>query len=422
MNSQSEQQTRTRTGMLSPYRALDLADEKGLMCGKILGDMGADVVKVERPSGDAARNIGPFFHDEPRPENSLFWLGLNTSKRGITLDIEKADGLEILRRLVKTADFVIESFQPGYMDRLGIGYSDLQKTNPGVIFVSITPFGQSGPYRDYKTSDIVAWAVGGEMAPWGEPDRPPFQISHHSQAYFHAGADAAMGTLAALLYRGNTGEGQHVEVSIQESVAQCSDNVIPAWDLWQELRKRGEDARGGNHRATRIWPCKDGYVSWAHGGNSRLTPSMPLVKWMKEEGFADDFMRTFDWDRPNFNDTTQEEMDRIEAPTARFFMAHTKAELLEGAIKRDVMLYPVSTTADLPRNPQLKGRNFWTEVEHPELKTSIVYAGVFGRASEAPLRISRRAPRVGEHNTDIYERELGMTRKELLMLKQAGVI
>ncbi|MFC1991996.1 CoA transferase, partial [Chloroflexota bacterium] len=124
-------------GMLSPYRALDLAGETGLMCGKLLGDLGADVIKIERPGGDPARNIGPFYHDEPDPEKSLFWFALNTSKRGITLNIETEEGQEIFRRLVKNADFVIESFSPGYMDGLGLGYRDLEKINPGVILVSI---------------------------------------------------------------------------------------------------------------------------------------------------------------------------------------------------------------------------------------------------------------------------------------------
>jgi len=142
--------------MLSPYRVLDLTDEKGLLCGKLLGDLGADVIKVERPGGDPARNIGPFYHDETDPEKSLFWFAFNTSKRGIALDIETADGQEVFKRLVQSADSVIESFPPGYMDRLGLGYPALEKVNPGVIMVSITPFGQTGPYKDYKTCDIVA--------------------------------------------------------------------------------------------------------------------------------------------------------------------------------------------------------------------------------------------------------------------------
>ena len=165
--------TDNSAGMLDQYRILDLTDEKGLLCAKLLGDLGADVIKIERPGGDPARNVGPFYHDEPDPEKSLFWFAFNTSKRGIILDIETAEGQGAFKRLVASADFVIESFPPGYMDKLGLGYLALEKINPGIILVSITPFGQTGPYRDYKTSDIVAWAMGGQMYSWGDADRPP---------------------------------------------------------------------------------------------------------------------------------------------------------------------------------------------------------------------------------------------------------
>ena len=180
--------------LLSPYRVLDLTDEKGLLCGKILGDMGADVIKIERPGGDSARQLGPFYHDDPDPEKSLYWFAFNTNKRGITLNIESADGLDVFKRLVKSADFVVESFAPGHMDRLGIGYRDLEQINPGVILVSITPFGQSGPYveRLYKDTDMILWALGGMMAICGDPDRPPNQISF-PHAYLHGGAEAAQG-------------------------------------------------------------------------------------------------------------------------------------------------------------------------------------------------------------------------------------
>ncbi|MEK7353745.1 MAG: CoA transferase, partial [Chloroflexota bacterium] len=292
-------------GMLSPYRVLDLAGETGLLCGKILGDMGADVIKVEQPGGDPARSIGPFYHDEPDPDKSLFWFALNTSKRGITLNIETADGREIFRRLVKTADFVIETFAPGHLEKLGLGYKVLEKINPGVILVSITPFGQTGPYRDWKTADIVAWALGGHMAPYGDPDRPPIRFSHHSQAYLHAGSDGAMGAMMALIQRANSGEGQQVDVSVFESAVQSTIHHNPTWGSGRPSAKRGEVRTGAAHKATLLWPCKDGYVSWSHGGPSRLNPSLPLIKWMESEGFTDDFMKGFDWNSPDFPKTSQ---------------------------------------------------------------------------------------------------------------------
>jgi benzylsuccinate CoA-transferase BbsE subunit len=408
--------------MLGPYRVLDLADEKGLLCGKILGDLGADVIKVERPGGDPARRLGPFYHDEPHPEKSLFWFALNTSKRGITLDIETADGKEIFKKLVKKADFVIETFRPGCLDRLGLGYQDLEKINPGIIMVSITPFGQTGPWKSYKTSDIVAWGLGGEMAPFGDPDRPPIHFSHHSQAYLAAGADGAQGALTALWHRWSTGKGQQVDVSIQDSVLQNTEHITSNWDLRQALQQRGEGGGMAGPKLTRLWPCKDGHVSWFFwGGPMSLRTNVPLVEWMDREGWGDDFMKNFDWSRFGA-ETTQEDMDRLEAPTAKFFSAHTKKELFEGALKHGVQLYPVSTPADMLKNPQLEARKFWQEVEHPELGVSITYPGAFANASEAPPRISRRAPLIGEHNREIYEKELGMPAETLVVLKQAGVI
>lgn len=411
--------------MLSPYRVLDLTDERGLLCGKILGEMGADVIKIEPPGGDASRNLSPFYHDEPDPEKSLFWFSLNTSKRGITLNLETADGREILKKLVKTADFIIESFAPGYLDKLGLGYADLNKIKPGIILVSITPFGQTGPYRDYKTSDIVAWAMSGEMSGWGEPDRPPVRISHHAQAYLNAAADGAIGALVALNQRWISGEGQHIDVSIQEALSiMDGGNRNPAWSRnLGFVRKRGEpEMAGAGHQTKRIYKCKDGYVSWSHGGASVLAPSMPLIKWIQAEGMSNTFLDSFDWSRPDFAAISQEEMDKIEEPTERFFMTKTKAELLKGAIERDVMLYPVATTADMFADPQLKARGFWVSLEHPELGASISYPGAFGACSETPIRMSRRAPLIGEHNPEIYEKELGISKEKLVSLKQAGVI
>jgi crotonobetainyl-CoA:carnitine CoA-transferase CaiB-like acyl-CoA transferase len=407
--------------VLGPYRALDLSGEMGLLCGKILGDLGADVIKIEPPGGDTARNLGPFYHDIPDPEKSLFWFAYNTSKRGVTLDITTADGKEIFKRLVKTADFVIETFKPGYLDSLGLGYKDLEKINPGVIMVSITPFGQTGPWKDYKTSDIVAWAAGGDMAPWGDPDRPPYHFSHHSQAYVNAGADGAQGALTALYYRWVTGEGQQVDVSVQESVVHNTEHITAGWDLRHANQKRGGGMMHGP-KLTQLWPCKDGYVSWFFwGGVMSMRTNPPLVKWMEADGMADDFIKNYDWSKFG-NETTQEEMDKLEAPTGKFFLAHTKKELFDGALKWNAQLYPVSTPADMLESTQLASRHFWQQVEHPELGTSITYPGSFAATDVAPPKISRRAPLIGEHNEDVYTEEMGFTKEQMIQLRQAGVI
>lgn len=408
-------------GMLSPYRVLDLTDEKGLMCGKLLGDLGADVIKIEKPGGDSARNLGPFYHDEPGVQKSLFWLAYNTSKRGITLDMETADGQKIFKRLVKSADVIIESFPPGYMERIGLGYSALEKINPGVILVSITPFGQTGPYKDYSGPDIVVWAMGGHMYTCGDNDRPPIKFSHHSQSYLHASCEAAVGAMIALYHRELTGTGQHVDVSIQATVAHATMEPTAAWDMEKVITHRGDTAE--NKALTQLWHCKDGYVRWSYtfGAYARRR-NRPLVEFMESEGMANDFLKGFDWDAIENTKVPREVIEHLEEPTRRFFLSHNKAELYEGALKYQVMLYPVATTADIVENVQLVARGFWVELEHPELGVSIIYPGSWVKTSEVSPIISRRAPLIGEHNQDIYENELGISREELLMLREAGVI
>ena len=394
-------------GMLSPYRVLDLTDEKGLLCGKLLGDLGADVIKIEKPGGDPARRIGPFYHDEADPEKSLFWFAFNTGKRGITLDIETTDGQEVFKRLVKGADFVIESYPPGYMNKLGLGYSALEKNNPGIIMVSISPYGQTGPYKDFKTADIVSWAMGGHMYVNGEPDRPPVRISHPCQAYLHAAAEAAVGAMIALHYRERTGVGQQVDVSIQEAVVRISDTTI-SWDTNRVIRQRGVvEARA---RITTKWPCKDGHVTFTYWSGPRAKRfNLPIIDWMEQEGVDVNYIRKIDWGTFDFRDATQEVVDLIEKPTREFFITRTKAELFDGAVKNNVTLYPLATTADMLKNVQLISRKYWVKVKHPELGTTITYAGAFGKTKETPIRISRRAPLIGEHNQEIYDKELSLS-------------
>jgi crotonobetainyl-CoA:carnitine CoA-transferase CaiB-like acyl-CoA transferase len=412
-------------GMLAPYRALDLTDDKGLMCGRILGDLGADVIKIEKPGGDPARNIGPFYHDEPHPEKSLYWFALSANRRGITLDITTADGQAIFQRMVKSADFVLESFDPGYLDKLGLGYATLSQINPRVVMTSITPFGQTGPFRDYQGPDIVAMAMSGLMNLCGDPDRPPVRISV-PQSYIHGGVQGAMGTLIAHYHREITGQGQQVDVSIQESVAPTIYNARLFWEFHKVNLKRTGPYRGGQGSLTvqRLhYPCKDGYVAFVlFGGAAGATTNKKLVEWMADEGMAPDFMKNKDWSNWDFAKINQPELDLFEKPIMEFFKRRTKQEIFEAARKRRIMLYPMQTAQDVFEDPQLKARNFWTTVEHPELAQSIVYPGCFARFSEAPCRIRRRAPLIGEHNEEIYHGELGMPQEELVRLKEAGII
>ncbi len=214
----------------------------------------------------------------------------------------------------------------------------------------------------------------------------------------------------ALYQRSISGEGQQVDVSVFECVVQATIQHNPTWGTGRPGPKRGEEVTSGRaHLAKLLYPCKDGYVSFSHGGPNRLSPSLPLVKWMEREGFTNDFLKNFNWESPEFAATPQEDMDRIEEPTGKFFMSHTKAELLDGAVKYNVMLYPVSTADDILESVQLAARGFWVKMEHRELGTTVSYPGSFARTSEASPGILRRAPLIGEHSQEV-EAELSLPR------------
>jgi crotonobetainyl-CoA:carnitine CoA-transferase CaiB-like acyl-CoA transferase len=408
--------------MLTGYRVLDLTDEKGMLCGKMLGDLGADVIKIERPGGDVSRNIGPFYKDTPHPEKSLFWFAFNANKRGITLNIENADGRGIFRDLVGKADFVIESFPPGYLKNLGLSYQDLSRLNSRVILVSITPFGQEGPYKDYKASDLSLMAMGGFMYLNGDADCPPVRISF-PQSYFLASAEAAVGALMALHGRKVCGGGQHVDVSIQQGVALSLLNAPRYWNLNGIVPSRiGPNWFRAGRKGIAIYPliyrCKDGFVSFLIFYTRLLKP---LVDWMTEVGMVCSLVNT-DWETFDVENLDQKGFDAIARDLAQFFSRFTKEELYEGAHKRHILLMPVSDIEDVARNRQLAAREFWTEVEHPELGDTIRYPGAFVKASETPVKIRRQAPLIGEHNEEIYVGELGISGERLLFLKQTDTI
>jgi len=412
--------------MLSPYRILDLTDEKGLYCGQLLGSLGADVIKIEKPGGDPVRNIGPFFHNIPDPEKSLFWLAYNTNKRGITLNIETAEGKEIFKKLVKTADVVVESFPVGYMDRLGLGYSELGKINPGVVMTSITPFGQAGPYKEYKASDLVSLAMGGLLHVTGDPDMPPVGVSHIPFAFLLASMDGAWSTVIALYWRAQSREGQHVDVSIQESVVRTVFGLRELWEVTGQERQRTTssfDVPNSDVTVRLVWPTKDGYVMYMmYTGHFGAAENKRLVKWLDDEGIADDFLKGIDWPNLSWIDMSREEAERIQDYIARLFQSKTKAELLEEALKRNIMVQPISSPKDLMEHPQFEARDYWQKLDHADLGTTLRYPSRFCLLSKTPCKLWCRAPLIGEHNQEIYQEELGFSNEELITLKQAGTI
>lgn len=411
--------------MLSGLKALDLTDIRGYLCGKILADLGVEVIKIEPPGGDPGRNTGPFYYDEPDPEKSLYWFAYNMNKKGITLNIETRDGRKILLALVKKADFLIESFSPGYLEKLGLGYTDVRVQNQRIIMTSISPFGQTGPYKDYKAPDIVGMAMGGIVYPTGAPDRPPVRISF-PQAYLHASAHACVGTMIAYYYRETTGKGQHVDQSMQQSLVYATTNLVPFWELSRRVLRRAGVFRGGVFAKTRVrqlWPCKDGFVSFMIlGGKAGAGTMQGLVEWMDSEKMADSHIKGVDWNNFNMATVTQKEINGLEKKIGEFFLLHTKSELYKGALQRRILLQPLSDMDDLIKNQQLEARNFWREIRHDEVSDSIKYPGPFVQMSKTPLCMGTRAPLIGEHNENVYMNELGYARDKLVILKQAGII
>ena len=385
--------------MLTPYRVLDLTDEKGQPAAKILADLGADVIKVEPPDGDPSRRIGPFVDDDPDPEKSLRWFAHNANKRGVTIDLESADGRTQFEELAASADVVMESFTPGHMEALGLRYERLAEINPGLVLVSISPFGQTGPYKHYKGPDIVTWAMGGFMSVAGEPDRPPAHVSDNAQSSMNAAGEAAIGALLALEQRRQSGRGQHVDVSIQEAVLRTAMGVAASWDMWGTNMPR--DFRPVASKLPWYWRCRDGHVVWITPigpGASRRNGS--FVQWLRDTEAAPELL-AYDWDDHDPLTMTPDEWETLRRPQGEHFAKFSRRELYEAANRHGFGLFPSSTASDLVADPQLEARGFWQELEHPELNRSIRYPGPFAKASRTPPTLRHRAPLIGEHNAEI---------------------
>lgn len=411
--------------LLEDCRVLDFSNETGFLCGKILGDLGADVIKVEKPGGDESRNLGSFYKDIPDPDKNLYWFSYNYNKRGITLDIETETGKDILLKLIEKTDILIETFQPGYLKQLSLDYEALSKFNPRIIVTSITPFGQAGPYKDYKGSDLVFMAMSGFMSVLGDPDKPPVRPTL-PQSYMWIGMHAAEGTIIAYYHRGMTGEGQHVDVSCQSGVTWAASIAPSFYDFNKEVPKRagsfvtGRSITGAIMRG--VYPCKDGYLTYIiYGGPAGIRTNKRLTEWMDSKGMAPEYLKNKDWNKFDIATVTQEEIDQIEDANMRFFKTITKEEFFKNVLEKDMLGYPVATAKEILVDEQLKSRGMWQEVEHEELRVKITYPSFFTIFSSIACDFWRRAPLVGEHNEEIYA-EIGLSKSDLLRLKKANVI
>ncbi len=413
--------------ILSPYRVLDLTTERGLICGQMLADMGADVIKVEPVGGSSARGIGPFYKDAPHPDRSLYWWAYNRNKRAITLDLERNAGRDLLVRLVQRADFLIESYNPGYLSQHLLGFADLAKINPALIYVSITPFGQDGPKANYADSDLIVMAAGGPLILAGDADRPPVRLSI-PQAYLHASADAAVAALAAHHERVRSGLGQHVDVAAQQSVAMATQSNILAAALGaMGARRMSGGVKIGPIDLPLVWPASDGYIAMTFLFGSALGVfTARLMHFVCEQGFCDEATRDKDWiaygEQLFSGAEPLAEFERVKQVVRNFTRSRTKAELLALAVERGFLITPVADVAEVVDSPQFASRDYFQTVEHPELGESFRYPGPFAKFSATPIEHRFRPPTVGEHNSEIYRDELGLSEREIAELARAEVI
>ncbi|PKB64928.1 MAG: hypothetical protein BZY82_10025 [SAR202 cluster bacterium Io17-Chloro-G3] len=417
-------------GMLSPFRVLDLTEGGCTIGAKMLGDLGADVIKVEPPGGSPTRSIGPYWHDETDPEKSLFWWAYNINKKSVTLNISSPDGMKLFKKLASTADFIFESFPPNTMDHLGLGYEAIAVTNPRVIMASITPFGPTGPKAHYAWSDLTIWSSGGPVYMTGDPDKAPVGISFMHQAALNAGAEAAAASMIAHYYRENTGPGQHIDVSMQEVAYWIMTSWQEFWETDGTIPKRfGGPPRhrpdGILRERRQVFPAKDGYVVfWVQGGwGGGVQSTKAALKWMDEEGMAPAWLLNFDWVR-GFDLSTMDNktLDALEQPFVDFFATKTKDEISLRAFSNHIMVGAVNNSKDLANHPHLKERGFFEEVAHEDLGELVTYCGPSLKASETPLSFRMRPPHVGEHNYELYGGELGITQEEIDSLRSTGVI
>ena len=412
-------------GPLSGLRILELADEKGQFCGKLLGDLGADVVKIEPPGGESCRHVGPFLDDVPDPERSLSFWHYNTSKRGITLNLEIADGRALFQRLAETADVILETFRPGFLASLGFSYDTLCQSNPGLILCSLTPFGQTGPWRDYLSSDLLHMAAGGEMASCGYdeadvPNAPP--IAPGGGNAWHMGCHFAyISIMAALVYRTVSGQGQFIDVSIHEACALTTEAAIANYIYRGEvlLRQTGRHHAAAPTNRTQF-RAKDGtYVTALITGGLNPRNVRNLASLMDHYGMADDL------NDPKYQDPAVIAANAshiIDEVLANFIASLPAEEVYHAAQERGFTWGAVRTPEAVLQDPHLQDRGFWKPVEHPELSRSFTYPGEVAIYSDSPWRISRRAPLIGEHNREIFCTELGLSRGELSVLAESRVI
>ena len=399
--------------MLSPYTVLDLTDEKGELASMVLGDLGADVIKVEPPSGSPSRAMGPFLDDAPEMERSLQYFAFNRNKRGISLDLEAEAGRKTLFSLVGKADFIVESARPGEMAGRGLGFEAMRQANSRIVYVAITPFGQDGPHADFPASDLTLAAMGGPMSLQGHPDRPPVRLSL-PQAWLHASVEAAVGALTAHALMLRTGQAQFVDVSAQTAMTWTMLQGMVAHAVQgRDFNRGGSIVQLGTINVQLVHECADGHVVVFPIGGALAK----MVEWWVRDGIVpEDWMTAEDWPMYHVKllqqqpvaHTIEEVLDAVGA----YVRDKTKNQLLEQGIADGVSIAPVNNMEDLTRFRHLQERGFWKTAPLPNGQVAQV-PGIFANLSETPMKVRRWAPRLGEHTGEVLGDLLGMSTSQI---------
>jgi benzylsuccinate CoA-transferase BbsE subunit len=378
--------------MISSYRVLDLTDEKGMFCTRLLADMGAEVLRIQKPGEKVLR------------------IQANAGKRSISLNIEMEEGLDLLKRLIKDTDILVESYPPGYLDSMGIGFRQLNLRFPHLIMASITDFGQGGPYRDFKSSNLVNTALGGQAFVCGEPGKPPLK-PFGLQSVLTASLFAANGILLSLWQKQSTGKGQFIDISIQECLAATLDHVLVRYFYEGVVAHRRGSLYWNN--AFRIFPCRDGHILL-----SLLYQWETLIEWLDSENMADDLKDP----KYQVEAERQRDIDHIVSVLEKWTQTHRVNELLGTG---QLMHFPWANVAaihDVLENPQLKDREFFVEGVDPDSGKKYKMPGVPFKMSQSSWKVNPSIPQAGEYNREIFSNRLGLKADELEMLLRKGVI
>ncbi|MGE5219982.1 MAG: CaiB/BaiF CoA transferase family protein [Chloroflexota bacterium] len=389
------------TTLLPGYRVLDLTSSMGALCGKLLGDLGMDVIKVEPPGGDATRSEPPFAKGHAHREGSLRFAYLNAGKRSVTLDIAKGSGRKLLLDLVERADVIVEDFAPGYFAGLGLGYGTLLEKQSKIILVSVSGFGQDGPYVNYKTTDLIGNAMGGLLYISGDPKMAPCNPPE-TQAFYYTSLFACYGVMLALWQRETRGIGAWIDASVQASMA-LHEHVAFNFSAEGRVMKRAGSQHQHNAPAN-LFQCKNGWISLFV---TQTHWPLLLKVWPDHDPGLDDPK----WINSNLR---RQHADYINAQVTSFTSRYLKEDLAELMQKHGIPGLPVNSPSDFMKDPHIQARGFFADVRHPVL-------GSFAQPGTPFMVDGRRAPPspaplLGQHNQEVWCGELGLSATELAVL------